>query len=240
MTRFVELLKSSLAEKLILLLAAAGVTGLLVPEISSQLSEQRFREQKIFEAELQRQRDVLSAQSGLLRELSKLLWEFILNNIGVSYYSQWEDLSQYDKAVAKYHDRTGDIVGQIRAQMSVARPLVKDHTYKKLEQLYFETILLTDLTLELTINVQKDPDSFNLGIWPEQFRLELKALFEQYGLEPKVMNDSRARLPWLWKTQHRLSFGPDARGLGGAQEKIDVFLSELAEEFRLTPFALRQ
>jgi len=46
-------------EKILLLLVTAILTGILVPEISAQLSEAHYRDQKLFEAELQRQKDVI-------------------------------------------------------------------------------------------------------------------------------------------------------------------------------------
>lgn len=87
MRQLFEVLRApAFLEKLVLLLITAALTGVLVPVVSGWLSEARFREQKVFEAELQRQRDIVSAQSDLLKRLSALLWEFQLMNIDVSFY----------------------------------------------------------------------------------------------------------------------------------------------------------
>jgi hypothetical protein len=150
--RVVELLKTpAFLEKVVLLLITAALTGVLVPAIAGWLSEARFREQKVFEAELQRQRDILSAQSELLKSLSKLSWEFQLMNIDVSFYKLNKNKIAYSRAVEKYQSKAGEILGLIRAEMSTSRRLVSPFMQQKLSKLYFETLLPIDASIEQLI-----------------------------------------------------------------------------------------
>ena len=59
-------MNESFLEKVLLLLLTGVLTGLLVPEVAARVAESRYRRQKVFEAELQRQTNILSAQAELL------------------------------------------------------------------------------------------------------------------------------------------------------------------------------
>lgn len=152
MEQFIELLKSSaFQEKAVLLLLTAVLTGVVVPQIMASLSQSRFREQKIFEAEIQRQRDILSAQSELLKNLSRLVWDFQLMNINISFYKLNGSIDGYKLAIKNYQNRSAEVLGQIRAELSMARRLVSPAMHQKLSKLYFETLLPIDSNLELLI-----------------------------------------------------------------------------------------
>src|SRR5882724_8608724 len=154
-----------LFQKVLLLLIAAALTGILAPEIAGRLSEKRSREEKKFEADLQRQRDILSAQSDLLRNLSKLAWEFQLLNIDVSFYKTNGNEIAYRNAVPAYQQRSAVLLGQIRAEVSTARRLVSRPMQKKLSELYFDTLLPVDSGLERLI--QKG-DEAEVSEWRRQ------------------------------------------------------------------------
>ena len=62
-----------------------------MPQLAAALAERRHRKQKLFEAELTRQRDVLASQSELLRGMSKIAWRYQLLNIAVSFYRLLDD-----------------------------------------------------------------------------------------------------------------------------------------------------
>jgi hypothetical protein len=149
MKNFLELLKESeFLKKVALLLITAALTGVLVPQIAGYLSETRYREQKVFEAKLQRQHDILSAQSELLKNLSKLVWEIQLMNINVSFYKMNGNETGYRIAVEKYQSKSAEILGQIRAELSASRRLVSPLMQQRLSKLYFETLLPIDANLE--------------------------------------------------------------------------------------------
>ncbi len=146
-----QLKNPAFIEKLLLLLATAVLSGLLVPEISSRLADTRNKQQKLFEADIQRQRDIITAQSELLKNLAKQLWEFQLSNINVSFYKIAGNEAAFGTAVAKYQARSGELLGQIRAELSNARRLTSPAMHDRLTQLYFQTILPVDSGVEALI-----------------------------------------------------------------------------------------
>ena len=149
MKQIFELLRApSFLEKLVILLITAALTGVLVPVVSGWVSEARFREQKVFEAELQRQREIVAAQAELLKSLSALLWEFQLLNIDVSFYKVNGNEVGYRMAVTKYQSKATAILGQIRAELSASRRLLSPLMHQRLSKLYFETLLQVDASLE--------------------------------------------------------------------------------------------
>ena len=148
----IDLLKSpEFIGKAFLLLINAALTGILVPEISAQLSENRFKEQKIFEAELQRQREILAAQNELLSTLSERLWEFQLLNIDVSFYKANGNEKAYVQSVEIYQSKSAKILGLIRTDLSKSKRLISPSIQDKLSTLYFETLLPIDSNLEMLI-----------------------------------------------------------------------------------------
>lgn len=166
MAEFVALPKShSFFEKVALLLITAGLTGVLIPTIDSRLSESRLRDQMVFEEQLQRQHDVLNAQIELLRNLSKLTWEFQLMNINVSFYRLNGDETDFQIAVERYQNNSGTLLGQIRAELSISRRLVSPEMYERLAGLYFDTLLPIDSSLEWLI--KQDAETLD-NEWQEQ------------------------------------------------------------------------
>jgi len=159
--------RNAFFEKVALLLITGALTGILIPYIDGRLSESRFRDQKIFEAELQRQHDVLAAQTELLRNLSKLAWDFALLNINVSFYKINGDDASYAAAVDKYQSKSGDILGQFRTELSVARRLVSPEMHGSLDELYKYELLRIDSTLEQLIVKGDDATGED---WSEQHR----------------------------------------------------------------------
>jgi hypothetical protein len=134
-----------------LLLITAILTGILVPQIVAALSEKRNRSQKLFEADIVRQRDVLAAQSELLKELGKYSWKFQLLNINVSYCRIESTTENFNNACVKYQAESAELLGQIRAELSTTKRLVSEGMYQELRSLYFDTLLAVDSHLEILI-----------------------------------------------------------------------------------------
>jgi len=111
----------------------------------------------VFEAELQRQQEIVAAQAKLLERLSALLWEFQLLNYDVFFYHETEDKDAYQKAASKYQDKASEILGQIQAELSASRRLVSPAMHKKLKELYYGTLIRADMNAEFLI--RKNPRS---------------------------------------------------------------------------------
>jgi hypothetical protein len=134
-------------EKILLLLVAGALTGLLVPELAARVAESRYRRQKVFEAELQRQTHILSAQAELLRSLARSLWELQLLNIDVSFNKLNGSEDSYQRSCDKYLSRVAELLGQIRVEISASKRLVSPVMQERLSDLYFGTLLRVDSTL---------------------------------------------------------------------------------------------
>jgi hypothetical protein len=167
-----------------LLLLTGVLTGFLVPQIVAHLAERRHRKQKLFEAELIRQRDVLAAQSDLLSSLSKAVWRFQLLNINVSFCRLNASQGNYERARDRYQSESADLLGQLRAELSSARRLVAQPTYEKLRRLYFDTLLMVDANLESLIrdSSESTPEEWE-HLWKEQWIKQHRTAFEDAQTE---------------------------------------------------------
>jgi hypothetical protein len=140
--------------KIVLLLIAALVTGYAVPMILKRVDERKLKAQKIFEADLTRQQKVIDAQAQLLDNLSQLLWTFQLSAIEVTYYHGRNDSALYDKALHKYEENAGNVLGKVRAEISKALRLTSAETYTELKELYYDGLLTLDIRLRDLIEGQ--------------------------------------------------------------------------------------
>ena len=148
--------------KVILLFVAALVTGFALPLILKQVEERKARAHKRFEADLARQSRVIDAQVQLLENLSQLLWSFQLAAIEVSYYTAAGDRTLYEKALHKYDESSGDLLGKIRAEVSKSLRLTSVPTYNALKELYYDGLLDLDIRLRKLIEGhERDWSRFN-------------------------------------------------------------------------------
>jgi hypothetical protein len=133
-------------ESAVLLLLTAILTGVLVPLLFRRRDEQKYREQKIFEAELSRQSKIIEAQVKLLEDLSSLLWEYQLLLIEVPYYHQFPERKElYANALKNYEANSGRLLSKIRAEISKALRLTPYPVYQELKGLYYKELLRLDL-----------------------------------------------------------------------------------------------
>jgi hypothetical protein len=137
----------SLVQGLLLLAATAVLTGLLVPWIKGRVDDRKFREQKVFEAELARQSKVIESQAKLLEDLSDLLWAFLLLSLEVTYYAQQHNESKFDEAWLKYDNGSWEYFGKIRAALSRARRLTSQETLEALTGVFESWFMGFDLEL---------------------------------------------------------------------------------------------
>jgi len=152
----------SFIEKVLLLLATAALSGFLIPVVTENIEHNRLKEQRIFEAELARQNEVIKAQVQLLETLASLLWEYQLLAIDVSYYQPLKDQSTYLNAVKKYDEESGPVLGKIRAEISKSLRLTSHETYEQLKDMYYSKIIGVDVRLRSLIEGHKlDWASFN-------------------------------------------------------------------------------
>ena len=143
-----QLLKSeSFIQSLLLLVATAALTGLLVPLIKAYMDDRKFRQQKLFEAELARQGKVIEAQVQLLESLAQLLWDFQLQAIAVTYYKTLPDEKRYQLAFDEYDTQSWAFFSKIRTEISKARRLASEKTFQGLLKYYEDWLMKNDAVL---------------------------------------------------------------------------------------------
>ena len=143
-----QLLRSeSFIQSLLLLVATAALTGVLVPLIKGYMDDRKFRQQKLFEAELARQGKVIEAQVQLLESLAQLLWDFQLLAIAVTYYKTLPDEKRYQLAFDEYDKQSWVFFSKIRTEISKARRLTSERTYQGLLKYYEDWLMKNDNAL---------------------------------------------------------------------------------------------
>lgn len=146
----------SFLQSLFLLIATAALTGLLVPILKGRLDDRKFREQKVFEADLARQAKVIDAQASLLSDLSDQLWTFLLLGLEVTYYAQQRNQEKFEAAWRVYDDEAWSYFGKIRAEISKARRLASAETHADLQRVYREWFMGFDARLVAQVASGRD------------------------------------------------------------------------------------
>ncbi|WP_299679710.1 hypothetical protein [uncultured Dokdonia sp.] len=139
-------------ENVLSLVLTAILTGILVPLLFRWIDHRRNREQKIFEATLSRQNKIIDSQVKLLEDLSCLLWEYQLLFINVPYFKQFSKRDLYIAAVKEYIENSGEILGNIRAEISKSIRLVSPTSHQQLKDMYYKDLLPIDLELNQLID----------------------------------------------------------------------------------------
>ena len=124
-----------LVDNLILLAAAALVTGLLVPFVSARMNERRLIQRRQAEEDLVRDSKFIEAQTSFLDGLSTDLWRLAGTILGVSYYATqsreqfaeaWRvyDASAFDElfALRGVERFVGDLLQRFRDRSGFALP----------------------------------------------------------------------------------------------------------------------
>ena len=98
-----EMLKSqSILEKVLLLIITAVLSGFLIPFILQDITQKKFKEQKIFGAELLRQIKVLESQTEFFNIISEVISKFQLLALETAYYKSHKNKEKYELAFKKW------------------------------------------------------------------------------------------------------------------------------------------
>jgi hypothetical protein len=142
---------SPLAQGLILLLATALISGLLVPLVINRVQARNQQRLKEFEGYVARQSKVIDDQVRFLERLADALWAYELMLIAPLYYGQSSlyrkqgDSGPYGAAVTKYFEHASDQLGVIRSEIGKAVRLVPEDMWNDLKNLYYRVLLPLDL-----------------------------------------------------------------------------------------------
>ncbi len=145
----------TLIDNLILLGAAAVVTGLLVPVITARVSARRVAQQRVAEEDLARDSKFIEAQTEFLDGVSTELWRFAGKLLAVSYYRTEGSAEQFVDAWRRYDDSAFDELFGLRALVSRGQLLVSDEAKQQLSDLH--VWLFGDIDPHLTSAARSSP-----------------------------------------------------------------------------------
>ncbi len=144
---------SAFWEKIILLVATALISGLLVPLVVKDIDEARAKHAI-----------VRQAQERLYLDVSETILTLETLALDVSWFgtSQARDASNQIKAYARYNDRTVDLVAKWRAQAARARTLTSEEVWVQLDSMllaFFEKQDTPTISLWAKCSTECDWDS---------------------------------------------------------------------------------
>ena len=185
------LTSASFQEKAYLLVLGAVLTGVLVPFVKYWMDHNTFLQQKVFEANIARQAELIKARTQFLRDIVDPLWQFQLLALQVSYYAHTEE--KYAAAVKAYDEESWMHLKKIRALVGGARWFTTDRTFEQLTS-FIDSWLLHDLDAKLMRLILEGRDAewtrFNQWLYRESCRRTdelVIALAEEYGLSPQTV-----------------------------------------------------
>ena len=125
----------TLLDNLILLAAAALITGLLVPFVSARMNDRRVIQQRQAEEDLARDSKFIDAQAAFLDALSVDLWRLAGKMLAVSYYAIGSP-QQFSEAWRAYDESSFDELFALRAHVSRAQRLLSEQAEQQLAELH--------------------------------------------------------------------------------------------------------
>lgn len=138
------LISQSFIGNILLLLVAAALTGLLVPIIKARIDNKSSQRQKLFEADLARQGDLMNYQTKLLDDLEEVLWEYQFLALEPTYYKERGNEKGYEVAIQQYDQKAPILLGKIRIQISKVRRFASPETYQTFSHLYYQQLIPLD------------------------------------------------------------------------------------------------
>jgi len=188
MNTVLEVLASaSFLEKALLLIVGGVLTGIIVPVVKSRMDKSRFEQQKVFEAGLARQAELIRARGQFLQDLVDPVWQFQLLALQVSYDSSAKETFQ--KALANYDEQSWQHLKKIRAIVGGARWFTSDSAYSALTE-FVDGWLLQEIDGKLmTMRRSRTADwgHFNQWLYSESRKKTdalLVVLAKDFGLAP--------------------------------------------------------
>jgi hypothetical protein len=119
-------LSQGFIEKIVIVVLTALLARFIVPYVLKLVDEAKDKRQKKFEADLARQGKIIEAQSELIDDITKTLWEWRYLSIKVSYYGVGRKKSLYTAAQKDYEARIWDVLSALRFQITKSRRLVSE------------------------------------------------------------------------------------------------------------------
>ena len=176
-------------EKALLLLAAALLTGFLVPYALKRIDEAKSVELKVREAEIARQAKMIEAQSKFLDETTEVLWAWRYLSMKIAFDGHNSLEERYAASKLEYQKGIWDVLSKLRNQTSKARRVVSESGYKQMVALYDQIVEL-DGRIDSIVRVKMSPEYRVTAFEPiqKQLRYEMTEKLDAtlYGLAQEV------------------------------------------------------
>ena len=168
------LTSTSFLEKIIFLILTAIFTGILVPYISARINDRKFREQKLFEAEIARQNKIIDSQNELLIQIEKLAHLFQQRIISVAWYKVGEPNSdRFEKSRNAYEETHWEFETELRTAIGKAHRLLSLDALKQLE-IFHDYVEKLDIRLIKLVKHNKPDEEW------DKFIAEIKFYYHNY------------------------------------------------------------
>ena len=197
MSQIREAVKSqSFIEHALLLILTAVLTGLLVPFINTILADQKFREQRRFEAELARQAKIIDAQNELLGEIEKIVYGFQLRALALAWYkTQDKNSAKYQESLKAYDESSWVFFVDMHTRLGKVQRLTSPKVYEEIETFYAELRELDSNVVKLVRNnaTEKEWQAFFALVQKSggQTKRIMNLLAQDYGLSKNTIKDHR-------------------------------------------------
>lgn len=185
-------------EKALLLVLGALLTGMLVPLVKARMDTSTFERQKVFEAHVARQSDVIKAQTQFLGEFSHHMWEYHMISQRVSYEHLSGDKASYERALEEYRDSVWECLRKIRSAIGAARWFCSDTAHQALTSWYEDWFVKLEGELRQLIAGRANRQKWTEHQWRVHYEASernyelLRFLAEEFGLRSIV--EGRAEL----------------------------------------------
>lgn len=136
-----SLLDQSFIQGVVFLLLTAALTSFAIPYLFRKVDQQKDEQSRIRDAQLARQKEILSAQEKVLDELTRLLWSWRYSVMRLTYHGCRLDLREdaaerFNAAEEEYGDQFWALLSQIRIQISLVKRFASVNTHKSFIELY--------------------------------------------------------------------------------------------------------
>lgn len=180
-------------ENVLLLLISAVLTGIVIPIVLKIRDDRKFREQKIFEAELARQVKVIDAQAAFLETFSSLLCEYQFLALSVAYYFLENNWERYVAASDTYDAKSWDYLAKIRGEITKAKRLLPPALHDDLVTFFEDILIASDAKISGSTAIT--PDAAGWVAFREQQGRGFNILYDLfYTRFPAEINTITTRL----------------------------------------------
>ena len=212
------ILSESFIQAALLLVLTALLTGLLAPLINANMAHRKFKQQRLFEADLARQNKIIEAQSQLLEEIEQLVWDYYVRAIAVGWYTcEDKDETKYQESFEKYDTSTWEFYTNMQRALSKARRLASPRMQQQLQDLY-EVLRALDANLINLVKSRATEDVWNAfytslrSEHADEIKRVMNLLAEDLGLSrnKETIADSLNSIGHLGTTESAMSSPPTA------------------------------